>query len=189
MEKSPSIENQVIAEIGPGILPVYRLFEDETFEKIGKGSTYIAIDYNQEEIERLQHIRDKRGHVLVSDIRELALKTASIDQMWLMNVLSSMVRKPFDGDVDGIFQELARVVKQKGKIYIGEIYDPSSVAWLKEYDYSIFGLDKTVYTGFEEVRLFWERMSGRKAIIDHIENKNKMEGYAPFFIELEKGER
>lgn len=64
MEKPSSIKNQTIAEIGPGRLPVYQLFENETFKKIGEGSTYIAIDCDPRELRKLKNSYDQKRHVI-----------------------------------------------------------------------------------------------------------------------------
>jgi len=192
MEKSS--ENQTIAEIGPGPNPVFELFENETFKKIGEGSTYIAIDCSQEEIEKFKNNFNQKGcEAIMGDLRDLPLKSDSVDQVWLMNVFGGFQNKPKklpDGalqwslSLNDVFQELARVMKQKGKVYIGEINPPiGNIAWLTDEDYSDFGLEKKVYKGYEEVKSFLEKMGGRKSISYFLQHERD---YLPFFIELTK---
>lgn len=194
MEKPPSIEKQVIAEIGPGFNPVHKLFKNEIFEAIGKNSTYIAIDCDPEE---LKHFKDhfKEGYPVEGELRRLPLKNDSVDQMWLMNVfggLKSVPQKLPDGATRtiigfaGIFEELARVVKKNGKIYIVEIYPPiGNVLWLADKDYSNCGLEKNVYKGRDEVVSLLDKMGYPKCNIDHLFNERDVD-YVPFFIELTK---
>lgn len=80
-----------------------------------------------------------------------------------------------------VFQELARVVKQKGKVYIGEISTPA--AWLLDEDYSDFGLEKKVYKEYGEVKSFLEKKGVLEPYIDFLQH---VRDYLPFFIELTK---
>jgi ubiquinone/menaquinone biosynthesis C-methylase UbiE len=200
MEKSPSIENQTIenqtiVEIGPGINPIFELFENETFKKIGKGSKYIAIDCDQEVIKKLKFqnsFKQKGYEAMKGDLENLPLKNDSVDQIWLMNVFGNLQNNPkklhdgtlqYSSSAHGIFQELTRVVKPKGKVYIGEIILPvKDVAWLLNADYSGFGLEKKVYKGDKEAGSFMEKMGGMP-ITYFLKDKHN---YLPFFIELTK---
>ena len=197
MEKPSPNESQTIVEIGPNWNPVYKLFEDEILQKIGAGSTYIAIDCSEEELGKFKKYPDdpdeKGRHAIVGDLRALPLKDGVADQIWLMNVfggLENRAKKLPDGTlrwemgISGVFHELARVMKQKGKIYIGELYHPSGkIDWLTDEDYSIFGLEKKVYNGPEEVESFLKKMRGKESIIESLQ---KARDYVPFVIELVK---
>jgi len=193
--RRPSIENQTIAEVGPGTLPVFYIFDNENFRNIGKDSKYIAIDCNQEELDKfIKHFKEEGREAKLGDLENLPLDNDSVDQMWLMNVFGGLESPPKilpDGTrqwtlgVQGIFKELARVVKQNGKIYIGEIYPPKGeVTGLIDKDYTKFGLEKETYKGPEETESFLKKMGGNNAIIDHMKcDTNK---FTPFFVVLTK---
>jgi len=201
MKKSSSIENQIvenqtIVEIGPSINPIFELFsENKTFKKIGKGLRYIAIDCDKKELKKFKKLFNKKEYeAKIGDLRDLPLKSDSVDQIWLMNVFGGFQNNPKklpDGTLQyssgyyDIFQELSRVLKPKGKVYIGELAPPigKGVEWLTDEDYSGFGLEKKVYKGYKEVKSFVERMGG-EAIrygLPYFGRPNSL-----FFIELIK---
>ena len=197
MEQHSSIENQTIVEIGPGSIPVFELFENEIFKKIGEDSRYIAIDCDQEKLENFKNDFNRKGcEAIMGDLRDLPLKSGSVDQMWLMNIFGAFhakYKKLPDGGLvldlgpDGIFEELARVLKKDGKIYIGEILPPvgrnREIVWLTNEDYSRFGLEKKVYKGDEEVKSFAGKIGGKHFITILLQDEHN---HLPFFIELTK---
>jgi hypothetical protein len=120
-----------------------------------------------------------------------------VDQIWLMSVFGGFHTVPEklpDGTsqytlgLDGVFQELSRIAKRGGKIYIGELYAPmdESPMWLTDIDYSDFDLEKKVYKGREEIISVLEKIAGGPIGSGA---SYLMEGdpkYTPFFIELTK---
>jgi len=184
-------EVPVIVEIGPNHLPVYRIFNEESIQAIGKDASYIAIDINQEELEKAR-IGD-RGQGVIGDIRELPLADDSADQIWMMNVFGGFENRPHHKDgksvynlgLNDVFKEMARVIKTKGKIYIGETYAPmrGNLEWMADEDYSEFGLEKEAYKGAEAVRNFLEKKGLNELLLSNLKDT---EEFKPFFMILQK---
>ena len=187
------LNTYTIVEIGPGYNPVFELFRNETFENIGSGSRYIAVDCDQNVLQRFRDHYGQKGGALEGDIRDIPLPDESADQVWLMNVFGGFQNRPKklpDGTLQytiglgWVFEELARIVRRNGVIYIGEIYPPcGNVSWLADEDFSDYGLEKIAHKGHDEVKSFMEKMGGRRAIIDSLKDADD---YLPFFIELSK---
>lgn len=177
--------SRIIVEIGPAENPFYRLFGRE---RIDQDARYIAIDSDLEKL-RILDLHDKR-HAVGGDLRDLPLQNNSVDHLWLMNVFGGFQNRPRrlpDGSLEyslslsDVFQELARVMKERGKIYIGELYPPiGDISQLADKDYSDFGLEKKVYKGHSEVRFVLQTMG------PHVDFLLKASDYLPFFIELTK---
>jgi hypothetical protein len=129
--------------------------------------------------------------------RHLPLKSDSVDQIWLMSVFGGFHTVPEklpDGTsqytlgLNGAFQELSRVAKRGGKIYIGELYAPmdeESLMWLTDIDYSDFDLEKKIYKGREEIISVLEKIAGGP-IGNGASYSMRDPKYTPFFIELTK---
>jgi SAM-dependent methyltransferase len=187
------LKTYTIVEIGPSSNPVFRLFRNETFENIGSGSTYIAVDSNPKELQKFRDSYGQKGNTLEGDLRDIPLPEESADQVWLMNVFGGFQNIPMklsDGTLQytlgpsGLFEELARIVRRNGVIYVGEIYPPmGDVSWLADEDFSGYGLEKRAHKSYDEVRPFMEKMGARTALVDSLKKDNK---YLLFFLELTK---
>ena len=187
------LNTYTIVEIGPSINPVFELFRNETFENIRNGSTYIAVDCDPKELQKFKDHYGQKGRTLEGDLKDIPLPEESADQVWLMNVFGGFQNTPKklpDGTLQytlglgGVFEELARIVRRNGVIYVGEIYPPcGNVSWLADEDYSEYGLGKKAHKGYDEVRSFMEKMGGRRALVDSLKEDDD---YLPFFLELVK---
>lgn len=194
MEKLNHYEQSKILEIGPEMLPVHELFQNEILNKINKGASYIAVDYDKDNL--LANRNQIKGEMAAVNLDNLPFKSASIDQIWLMNVFGNYQlipkkvgnKKIYSLSVAPAFQEFSRITKTGGKVYIGELWPPAkSVNWLKEADFSEFQFKKILYEQGHGLEEFVKRTSKNESVqgvlLGEIENAYN---YKPFFIELTK---
>ena len=193
MSENPSVDNQIIVEIGPKTFPIEYYLGWDSFKKYISGSTYIAIDCDPKLLNEFKE-RFKRKAVAGS-LSQLPLENNSVSQIWLMSVYGDYQYHPMilpdgtEGTIVDDFKELSRVVKKDGKIYIGELLAPAGwnePEWLIGLDYSDYGLEKKVYKGPEEIISFLEKTAGGPiGTMASILREGDPE-HAPFLIELTK---
>jgi hypothetical protein len=115
------LDTHTIVEIGSSYNPVFELFRNETFENIGSGSTYIAVDCDPKALQEFRNRYGQKGRTLEGDLRDIPLPEESADQVWLMNVFGGFQNTPKklpDGTLQytlglgGVFEELTRIVKK-----------------------------------------------------------------------------
>ncbi|RJR31669.1 methyltransferase domain-containing protein [Candidatus Parcubacteria bacterium] len=183
-------EGKVIIEIGPGLAPSF-ILSDKLDREIDDGASYVAIDCNLEELKGMEDIGlRERGAAVAGDLNKLPLKDKTANEIWALNVLSGFKNIP-EKMPDGtsvttlgfskIFKELARVIKDDGRIIIGEIYTP--VKGAKEVDLSKYGFDKQVFTGNELKEFLKENDISEEILSEHSECERWGE---PFFMVLTK---
>ncbi len=179
-------EKPLIVEIGPDNFPVYR-FSNRLAEKIEAGALYVGVDVEENSLEELKR---EGVTVKVGDLGHIPSLDDSVDELWLMNVFGGFRNIP-EKTPDGIlhyssgskryFDEMTRVLKKHGVIYIGETYPreggKGSTDWLMSSDYHCFGLRKEVFSG-SRVGEFLMRHGIDDIYIYRAET--------PFFITLEK---
>ncbi len=171
---------QRIVEIGPEMNPIFMMFQNPLFERIGKDVDYTAVDCDPENVKSFKEFYESRGRgrIIQGYVQEIPLPEEYADQIWIMNVFGRFKSDPsYRGD---IFKELTRILKRKGTIHIGELYGPNQ-SYLIERDYSELGLEKRVYRGKDEARDFWKKLGGPVSNFDLLEIGEKEH---PFFMEL-----
>jgi hypothetical protein len=156
-----------IVEIGPSSNPAFNLFSNKTFDNIGNGVTYTAVDCDPKALEEFKHYYGDKGEILEGSLKKIPLPENSADQVWLMNVFGGFQNPPQrlpDGTLQytlglgGTFEELTRITRIRGEIYIGEIYPPiGNVSWLADKDFSAYVLEKIAYRGLDEVKSFTQK--------------------------------
>ncbi len=185
-------ENKVIVEVGPNACPVFVSFDNHFLKNIGDSVSYFAFDSDLDEIEKFKRYYSEKGTISQCNIRDFPLLNESVDQIWFMNVFGDFRDLPrklpcgalqYTLGVGEIFQELHRIIKKDGVIYIGETYHPMrDVSFLVESDFSDFGLEKKIYLGVHESLEFIKNMGGGEGFGFFDITKN----YIPFFVELRK---
>jgi len=139
-----------IVEVGPHYTPIYE-YSPVIRDRIRTGSSYIGtcpsnkwIDYT------IEKIKGVGGEFIEGMIQKLPLESDSADEIWVMDVFGSWyfkydVKKTQDGfvcsreeDFHKAFHELARVLKPRGKIIIGELLTPH--VQILDEDFSHYGL-------------------------------------------------
>ncbi len=174
-----------IVEFGVSSTPVFRYSED-VGKKIESGATYVGFDINRKYIGTIS--REEGISIALGDMGKIPLMDNIADEIWVLNVFGgdfvNIPEKMPDGSIAytlGVgrhFREMTRILKPGGKIYIGE-WRPriSDSSWMKNDDYSEYGLSKKVYEG-EALQEFVEQHGFR---FGHI-----WKDTPPFFIELTK---
>ncbi len=187
----------VILEIGPNRSPVYKLKRESP-----SLNTYFNMDDNIEALNQVR-IRWATGREVLADMyRAIPLKEESVDEIWLMNVIGEngidgynyfeplmlrSGREVFSRPACILFQEMTRVIKNTGTIYIGEYYTPPQPSWLTDRDYSQFGLQKKVYMGERACRTFQrEHKLGNEISFGFKDPKQG--GNKSFFLVLKKNQ-
>lgn len=125
------MNKEVIVEIGAISRPVFSWSENAR-EKISRGATYINIDRGNVGFVTKSGL----GADIFGDLDCLPIASGVVDEVWLANVFTHGINR-FE-NIGSQFQELSRVLKTQGKIFIVETTTPG--AWVLEENFSGYGL-------------------------------------------------
>lgn len=120
----------IIVEIGPGV-PIF-----VSSERVGKritieGGRYIGIDHNRHSL----LVRGLARIGVVGELNVLPLPDQCAEEVWVMNVFNDRENRQklapiertdgtvWNGELYTCMQELVRITRPSGKIYIGEYYE------------------------------------------------------------------
>lgn len=126
---------RVILEVGPFGTPIYRSSK-VVADEIERGALYIGIDKDR------QYLLSVLYHSVVGNLTNLPVMDSSADEVWLMNVFGTIATSI---DANSYFNELARIIKPNGSIYVGELFTPAK--WVTQIDFSNFGLERKFIRG------------------------------------------
>lgn len=173
-KKEVKKEREIIVEIGPNTTPI-SFYSEKMENAIKEGALYVGIDYKEEDLKKTY--RREIHNFIAGDLRSLPLKDASADQVWLFNVFGESFGSDKRFFFEKQFKELARVIKEDGKIIIGETYTPAES--LISHDYSDLELQKEVLIG-DKLREFLKEYD-----MEHVLKEGTQ--YSPqFFMILKK---
>lgn len=85
-------EKEVIVEVGPSMVPAY-VISREIRDKIERGASYIAIDYDDKKLETVK--REEISKAIAGDLGNLPIKNESVDEMWLLNVFGGLKERKY----------------------------------------------------------------------------------------------
>ncbi len=140
-----------IVEIGPYTYPLYRVSEKH-IRKLNEGASYIVVDatLNGSQVARLWQRDKSRLSFVTADASDLPLPNNIADEIWLLNVFSyfnNETKTVEEGELKACISDCARVLKQRGSIFVGEWYTPEKTEWITEVDFAENNLSKKIYRG------------------------------------------
>ena len=131
----PDIKNGLLLEIGASHWPVFT-WSETALRSLRRGMLYINVE----------NFRPKSGLVkstglgedILGDLETLPVSSESADEVWVSNVFG-LQAKPTN-TTKNYFNELSRVLKPDGRIYIVGWYTPRDSAWLQKEDMAQYNL-------------------------------------------------
>ncbi len=168
-------EQRIVVEIGPGDNPMSKKTRPEI-----TSDRYLTLDSDRWALSEVgsdhERIRAHMGGLPFTD--------STIDEIWAMNVFGEIIIKGSsvrDYSSEHYINELSRVLKPCGKLFIGEFYwRPAHIRYLAFED---FGFELVPYIG-NDIYEFIDKMNLNLKI--DADGFKKLSATDPYFLELTK---
>ena len=161
-----SSERKIIFEVGPQLEPITSY--DEQKDNLG----YLFPVLDKDRFLNGSH-RNQSGLEIQGELASLPLKSASVDEIWMVNVFGEIYAETIFNNLPRLFygaedkiqpaewdkylSEVARALKDSGSISLVETYSPPPPKMLASRDLSKFGLKKEVFYGYDIYKYFSEK--------------------------------